>query len=143
MNTSVHDLSFRVLAGFLSVIMTLLMFLPMQAAFGQGTPDVSGHYSGTLEVTSELGDTQSHPAVAVLQQSGAALSGSIGFSSERQAPIQNGRIRGSSLSFSVMLDGGVPLEFRLRSHDKEIQGSAHARAQLGRIHAKLKLSRDT
>ena len=143
MTTNLHDISLRVLAGFLSAIMTLLMFLPMKAAFGQASPDVSGHYSGSMDITSELGETRTHPAVAVFQQSGRALSGTIGFSMERQAPIQNGRIHGTSISFSVMLDGGVPLEFRLESHAENIQGSAHAKAQLGSIHAKLSLSRDT
>jgi hypothetical protein len=33
MSITAHDLSVRVLAGFLSVVMTVLMYLPMSAAF--------------------------------------------------------------------------------------------------------------
>jgi len=60
MTTNAHDLSLRILAGFLSIIMTLLMFLPMKAAFGESVPVMSGEHSGRMDDTSELRDTQPH-----------------------------------------------------------------------------------
>jgi hypothetical protein len=76
-NMNANELSLRVLAGFLSVIMTLLMFLPMKAAFGNAAADLTGRYSGNMETTSQ-------PAVAVFRQSGNALSGNIGFSATQR-----------------------------------------------------------
>jgi hypothetical protein len=137
-----NEVTLRVLAGFLSVIMTFLMFLPMKAAFGDAAADLSGHYLGSMEITSEYGRTTSHPAVAVFRQSGNALFGSIGFSATRQVPVRQGRIQGEMVSFSVMLDGGMPLKFQLTATGGSLSGSARARAEFGPIHAKVSLARD-
>ena len=142
MTLNAHDLSVRILAGFLSVIMTLLMFLPMKAAFSQNSLDLSGHYSGSMDITSDFGETKSHPAVATFQQTQGALSGSIGFSADRQMPIKHGKVLGSTVMFIVRLSDGSPLEFRLDVQDQKLTGGAHANAGLGRIRAKVALSRD-
>jgi hypothetical protein len=141
-NMNANEVALRVLAGCLSVIMTFLMFLPMKAAFGNAAADLSGHYSGSMEITSEYGQTTSHPAVAVFRQSGHTLSGSIGFSAIRQTPLRRGRIHGETVSFSIMLDSGMPLEFQLTAKGGSLSGSARAKAKFGAIHAKVNLARD-
>jgi hypothetical protein len=56
--------------------------------------------------------------------------------------VRQGRIQGETASFSIMLDGGIPLKFQLTATGGLLSGIARARAEFGPIHAKVNLARD-
>lgn len=83
--------------------------------------DVTGKWSGTMEVKAPDGSTQSRPLYLILKQDGARLSGSGGPDESEQHPFENGKVDGDRLTFAVPAGGGN-FEFAVRVAGDAITG---------------------
>jgi hypothetical protein len=109
-------------------------------AFGA---DVSGKWSGTLEITHD-GEAKNSTAFLILKQDGTKISGSIGQTAEKQYPIRDGSIEGDKILLEVVPDQGPPLvKFALKlDGDDHITGDMNAESDEGKISAKIDVKRE-
>lgn len=79
------------------------LFACLQLAAG----DLTGRWKGTLEITSPDGTVmQSQPALLVLKQDGATLTGKFGPNAGNMRDIRNGAIAGDQATFDLPLGNG-------------------------------------
>ncbi len=62
------------------------------------TPDVTGKWSGTLQM---YGQNEVKPAYSILHQDGNKLSGSVGPNETEQDEFEGGKVEGDKLTFDV------------------------------------------
>lgn len=77
--------------------------LLLLGAFGLAAADLSGKWSGSIDVV-EDGQTRTVAVFLILKQDGSKLSGSAGENESDQHPITKGTLDGEKLSLEV--DGG-------------------------------------
>jgi hypothetical protein len=90
------------------------------AAAGLIAADATGTWTGTLTPTGPGTGGESHPALLVLKQDGAKLTGTAGPNAEEQNPIENGKAENGKLTFEVQAGGGM--KFNLTHEGDEIKG---------------------
>ena len=106
--------------------------------------DVSGKWSGNLQVTTPEGDTETIPLYVELQQKGDEVSGTIGDGADRKSPIQKGKIQGAKLSFEVTSpESGNLVKFDLTVSAARLEGEMKTEADAGPVSGKVSLSRAT
>jgi hypothetical protein len=90
--------------------------------------DVTGKWSGTIQIKNGQGDSKTETAYMVLKQEGTALTGSGGPSEERQMPMRNGKVEGSKLTFEIAIgeSGDRVMRFTLTASDDQIDGNVTA-----------------
>jgi hypothetical protein len=90
--------------------------------------EISGRWSGTMEQKTDDGRTGRMSLVVQLSQQGEEISGKAGPDETNLAPIQNARLEGSRLTFSVTLpplpgsDAGPTWRFDLTSSGDKMEG---------------------
>ena len=91
-------------------------------------PDVSGRWSGTVEIKTETGATQSVPVFLILKHEGERLSGSGGLNETQQSPIRNGQVSGEKLTCEIEADNFVfRLELKLEGDRITVKCAGAAR----------------
>jgi len=113
----------------------LFLVLPLSAA------QMSGIWTGTLEITGADGKTQSDRCYMVLQQKGPEITGTVGPDKSVQWKIENGRADGPGITFAVFPPEGGRLSFALRLAGNHLSGEAHAENQGLSFKAKVDLTR--
>ena len=104
--------------------------------------DVTGKWSGTIQIKDAQGDQKTESAYLILKQEGTAVSGSGGPSEEKQHPIGNGKVEGSKLSFEISMGEGRVMRFDLTTAGDQIDGDVTAPAKDGAAEtAKLSVKR--
>ena len=78
----------------------LMMLVVCLLALPAAASDVTGKWSGTIELKGPEGD-RTMPVVLVLKQNGTEITGTGGGSEDDQHPIKNGKIDGDNLNFEV------------------------------------------
>jgi hypothetical protein len=99
--------------------------------------DPSGKWSGSLESTDAEGP---HPLYMIFKADGDKLSGSGGPDETEQHPMENGRVEGDRLIFSVPTDNGT-LYFDLRIKADEIVGDVERKGGDEKKSGKVSLKR--
>jgi hypothetical protein len=85
---------------------TLLLLSFVTAAFA--LTDIDGKWAATMN-----GPDGPRPMILEVKADGEKLSGTLSFTSMRAAPISNGKIAGSEVSFDIVLgDGAFTLPFK-------------------------------
>ena len=98
------------------------------AAVAMADVDVTGKWSGTLDLTGPNGETNQTTALLMLKQTGAAITGTVGPNEEQQFPIQKGKIEADVITLEADHDGHtMTLDLKLVS---------------GRITGDVRMSRD-
>lgn len=114
----------------------LISLLTVQAA------DLSGKWTGTIQVTTSDGDTTTVPLLAELHQKGQELAGTLGRHAAEHQTIQKGRIDGTKVSFEVTTsDSGTPFTFELTATDLRLEGNMKGRLESGPVSGKVALTR--
>lgn len=81
-----------------SVLFKVLLLSAFLSAAALSTPNVTGRWSGTLQMD---GENEAKPAYSILKQEGNTLSGSIGPNEGEQDSFQGGKVDGDKLTFDV------------------------------------------
>ena len=95
--------------------------------------DVTGKWSGTIQIKDAQGDQKTESAYLILKQEGAALSGSGGPNEEKQHPMRNGKVEGSKLTFEIVVspEGDRVMKFALTVSGDQIDGDVSAPSKEG------------
>ena len=102
--------------------------------------DATGTWTGTLTASTPNGSEQ-HPALLVLKQEGAKLTGTAGPDSSEQHPIENGKAENGSLTFEVPA-GNAIMKFTLKHDGDKIEGDVTREREGQTQTAKLAVKRD-
>jgi len=84
------------ICGFLLVVFALI---------AAADTDITGKWSGSLNVTTPGGETHQETAFLILKQTGSDITGTVGPSEDRQFPIQNGKIEGDKITIEADHEG--------------------------------------
>lgn len=85
----------------------LLAFLLILAALAFAAADVSGKWSGSMDMKLPDGSVNSTPVTAEFNQTGAMVTGAAGVAGSDQFAVEKGMIDGSQLTFEVHAPDGV------------------------------------
>jgi hypothetical protein len=86
--------------------------------------DVTGAWSGTLEMINPNGENKTRPLVMTLKQTGDEVTGTIGPRDDDQLPVLKGKVNGSKLMFEVDAHNDGIIKFVLNTTDDAITGEA-------------------
>jgi hypothetical protein len=79
------------------------------------TPNVTGKWSGTLQMD---GENAAKPAYSIFSQDGNKLSGSVGPNESEQDPFEGGKLEGDRLTFDVPQgpngEGSIHVEMQVK-----------------------------
>jgi len=104
--------------------------------------DASGRWTGTLvEINSDGSASSPEPALLVLKQDGAKLTGTAGPDDGSQRPIKNGKAENGNLSFEISPVEGAIMRFTLTHDGDAIKGDVHGESPDGKRTGKLDLKR--
>jgi hypothetical protein len=90
--------------------------------------DVTGKWSGTIQIKNDQGESKTEPAFMILKQEGTALTGSGGPNEGHQMSVRNGKIEGNKLTFEIAIgeSGDRVMHFTLTASDDQIDGNVTA-----------------
>jgi hypothetical protein len=119
-----------------------LCFLVLAALAVAATADVdvTGKWSGSFNMTGPNGETNEGPALLILKQSGADISGTVGPSEDEQFPIQKGKIEGDKITLEADHNGHT-MKIALVLANDRITGEAHMDADGQILNAKIDVGR--
>lgn len=84
------------------------IFLLLVLAITAAAADVTGKWSGTYTITGPNGTAgEANPAVLILKQSGATLTGTAGADESEQWPLENAKIVGNKITATVNPSDGA------------------------------------
>jgi hypothetical protein len=104
--------------------------------------DATGKWTGTLTIVSAYGGDNPGPALLVLQQDGAKLTGTAGPDVNSQLPIQNGKAENGTLTFELAPASGAIIKFVLKLDGDEIKGDIEGDRGGQKQTGKLAVKRD-
>jgi hypothetical protein len=110
----------------MKILMVVLGF-----AVSLSAADLSGKWTGTFEAH----DGEVKPALLMLQQTGEALTGTVGPNADHQRPIRNGKVAGNKVTFEFETDAVMKCALTLdedRLHG-DITAQAHGRTLLSKL----------
>ena len=92
-----------------------LLLGAMLSAVALGTPNVTGKWSGTLQMD---GQDDAKPAYSIFHQDGNKLSGSVGPNESEQDSFEGGKVDGDKLTFDVPQgpngEGSIHVEMQVK-----------------------------
>jgi hypothetical protein len=110
-----------------------------------GASDVSGKWSGSIEVADNAGGSSiTTPVRAEFQQKANLVSGKIGRREDEQAEtIRNGKVDGSKVSFEVSsVETTSAMKFNLVLQGDHLEGEMKGTVDSGEIVGKVRLTRE-
>ncbi len=82
-------------------ILLCFSFLIGSAFAAPADVNVTGNWSGTVNIARADGSTSENTVLLMLKQSGTAITGSVGTREDDQRPIQKGKIEGEKIALEV------------------------------------------
>ncbi len=124
--------------------MKKLLFVLIALMLPLAASDISGKWSGTIEIA-DTGNGPMQTAVrAEFVQKAGSISGKIGRPGDDDAVIRNGRIDGGQISFEVQSPETTrPMRFSLKLVGERLEGEMKGSVDEGEIVGKVTLSRET
>jgi hypothetical protein len=121
---------------------TLLLFIVVAALAGIAIADtnVTGKWSGSLNVTDENGGTKESTAVLILKQSGSEITGTVGPDDGEQHTITKGKIDGDKITLESA-DGNVAIKLDLALAGDRITGNVSAVGEGRNMKGKIDVTR--
>jgi len=89
--------------GMCKLLMSVFLLL---APLAGSAADVSGKWTGSMDIKTPDGQAQSMPVRAELKQDGKSVTGTAGREGEEQYPIQKGTIEDKKFTFEVQAPDG-------------------------------------
>jgi len=84
--------------------------------------DVSGKWSGSMDMKSPDGNANSTPVYAELKQDGTAITGTAGATGHEALPLEKGTIAGDQITFEVRIPDGGAYSVRLTIAGSQMKG---------------------
>jgi hypothetical protein len=106
----------------------MALFLSLVFTVAASAADVTGTWSGKLNVIGPDGQEQGDTVHLILKQDGAKLTGTAGPSPDQQLPIDKGAVNGNKVSFEVNL-GPAIFKFDVALADDHLKGDVQLTAQ--------------
>ncbi|HYK90533.1 MAG TPA: hypothetical protein VE398_17300 [Acidobacteriota bacterium] len=104
--------------------------------------DLSGKWSGSINLTNAEGNTNLEDVYMVLKTSGNEVTGTAGPDRDRQWPIVNGRLEGTKITFETKdPDNGHLWKVQLLYTEKRLKGEAWSEVEGRKTGGKLDLTR--
>jgi ketosteroid isomerase-like protein len=125
---------------FLGCFIAASSFAGHAQSSGNSTPNVSGKWSGSFDVTPPDGTLQHDTAWLNLTQDGSALTGTAGPNEGKQSEIQDGKVNGGEVQFTVPGPGGQML-INLHLEDDHLKGEGTVDLPDGKLSAKIDVTR--
>ena len=121
---------------------TILCFLILATFAGMAMAggDVTGKWSGSLNMTAPNGETKESSALLVLKQSGTDITGTVGPNEDEQVAIQKGKIEGDKITLEAEHDGHS-IKFDLVLAADRITGEVNMSGEGQTAKAKLDVTR--
>ena len=115
-------------------------------AIGLGLPlaaaDISGKWSGTIEIADRNGPIQTTVHAEFAQKSGS-VSGKMGRAGDDDSPILKGKVEGGAVTFEVSsAETTRPMRFTLKLLGDRLEGEMKGEIDEGEITGKVTLSRE-
>jgi hypothetical protein len=130
--------------GPLGPVLFMLLSVPFVSA-----ADVSGKWSGSLEIKTPDGKTAALPAYAEFKQEGASVTGAVWKEADDQFPVEKGKIDGNRITFEFLAQEGSedskPLVHSVRLAvvgETQLQGQMEFEDGGNKVTAKLTFTRD-
>ena len=102
---------------------SLACLLLMIIALPGFSADLTGKWTGSAEFTAGGGQAQSRPVILNLKQEGSTVTGTAGYDENVAAPLTDGKLEGTKLTFTVIGDFEYKLTLNLVS-DNRLEGVA-------------------
>ena len=102
--------------------------------------DATGKWSGTFTASAPNGEKNEGPALVILKQSGAQVTGTAGPNAERQSEIREGKVDGDSVNFKVPIDDAIAV-VQLRMDGDQMTGQLTVETPDGKVTGKIALKR--
>jgi hypothetical protein len=130
--------------------MFLVAVLLSTVSFAQSAPpadntnpqNISGKWSGSLEIHKPDGEINQTTALLILNQSGDAVTGTVGPNEEDQLHIVAGKVSGSDIQLTAEMHDGTPIAFHLHLEGDHLKGDLTSDSPDGKVTGKLDLTRD-
>ena len=100
--------------------------------------DATGKWTGSFTASDSSED---HPALLVIKQEGAKLTGTAGPDANEQHEITNGKIENGNITFDLATENSV-MRFALKLEGDEIKGDISREREGQKQTAKLSVKRD-
>jgi hypothetical protein len=109
------------------ITMTRLLSILAVFTLSLCAADLTGKWSGTIQVKKD-GDAKTEPALVILKQEGAVLTGSGGPHEGEQHAMRNGKVEGNKITFEIALGEGGDrvMRFNLTAAGDQIDGDVTA-----------------
>ena len=121
-----------------------LMFSLAAAIAATNALDITGKWSGTIDVKDESSGTNiTTPVQVQFQQRDAAISGNIGRAEDNDlVPIKNAKVEGNKIYFEASSGETLgPVKFNLIVDGDHMEGEMKTSVDTGDITGKVKISR--
>lgn len=120
-----------------------ILLLPW-LALSLAAADISGKWSGTIEITEGAGGPSQTPVSAEFIQKSDAVSGKIGRrgGDQEEGQIRNGKVEGDKVEFEVTSpETTSPMKFSLTLEGDHLTGEMKGAIEEGQIVGKVDLTR--
>jgi hypothetical protein len=130
------------MSGGMSMVKNLL-FVLISLALPLAAADISGKWSGTIEIADTGNGPIQTTVRAEFEQKSGAVSGKMGRPGDDESPIRNGKVEGEAVSFEVSSPETTrPVRFTLRLVGDRLEGEMKGEIDEGEIVGKVTLSRE-
>ena len=140
MNRSTHA---RPAIMFLAAVLSTVGFAQSAPPTANTTPqNISGKWSGSLEIHKPDGQVDQTTAMLILTQSGDIVTGTIGPNEDGQMPIKDGKVVGSEIQINAEMNNGTSIAFHLHLEGDHLKGDLTSDSPDGKVTGKLDLTRE-
>ncbi len=116
---------------------------PLPRATNPTPQNISGKWSGSLEIHRPDGEVNQTAALLILNQSGDTVTGTVGPNEEDQLHIIAGKVSGSDIQLTAEMHDGTPNAFHFHLEGDHLKGDLASNSPDGKITGKLDLTRET
>ena len=104
--------------------------------------NITGKWSGSLEIHKPDGEVDPTTALLILNQSGDIVTGTVGPNEEDQMAIKVGKVVGFEIQLNAEMRNGTPIAFHLHLEGDHLKGDLASDSPDGKITGKLDLTRE-
>ena len=102
--------------------------------------NITGKWSGSLEIHKPDGEVDQTTALLILNQSGDTVTGTVGPNEDGQMAIKEGKVVGSEIQLKAEMNNGTPIVFHLHFEGDHLKGDLTSETPDGKLTGKLDLT---